>query len=80
MTNPYGKSAADLKYGQEYFVKALLIGQAKTGKTTSAVTWPPHLRILVIDLDQGKEVLYGKKNINIVSIDEPSNSTPAYRS
>lgn len=54
-----------LTYGSDFFLKALLTGDAKTGKTTGAATAPRP--ILWIDTDQGKESLVGLSSISLLT-------------
>ncbi len=64
----------EMKLGESYFIKALLVGGAGGGKTTSAATLPG--RKLLIDLDNGKEVLLGREDVDYVDISEPSPTQP----
>ncbi len=61
--------ATELKYGAGFYLKALLIGDAGSGKTTAAATMPG--RTLLLDWDNGAEVLYGKANMDIIQYKDP---------
>src|SRR5574343_325839 len=66
--------ATDLSYGAGFFLKALLVAPAKTGKTISASTAPG--RKLFLDTDQGKEVLIGRSDCDIIDIPEAEPRNP----
>lgn len=67
-------AASDLSYGSGFFLKALLIGPGGSGKTSGAITAPGP--ILLLDADQGKEVLIGAPGVDIIDIPEPDPKSP----
>src|SRR5574343_241734 len=66
--------ATDLSYGAGFFLKALLVSPGGCGKTTGATTAPG--RKLFLDTDQGKEVLIGRSDCDIIEIPESDPKSP----
>jgi len=69
-----GVPAAAFAYGENYFLKALLVGDGGSGKTRGALTVPG--KKLHIDTDGSKEVLLGMQDVDTIPIREPDPKSP----
>jgi len=56
--------ASEQEYGAGFFLKAILIGDAGSGKTTAIGSMPG--RTLLLDWDGGSEALYGHPTVEII--------------
>jgi hypothetical protein len=61
--------ASETKYGEGFYLKALLMGGGGSGKTTAAGTFPGSL--LLLDFDDGSEVMFGHPRVDIIRLKEP---------
>jgi hypothetical protein len=66
--------ASDLSYGSGFYLKALLVAPGGCGKTTGAATAP--YRKLFLDTDQGKEVLIGREDCDVIEVPESDPRSP----
>lgn len=68
---------SEVTYGENFYIKALLVGPSGSGKTVSFSTFPSKTRLL-IDTDNGAEVLIGEKDIDLIRINQTSGNQSPY--